>query len=67
MDGLETNHIKLMVYFVKAQVLTGKRVQNDLNKNDMYYVMCSCFDILPKPIFVTYLSTNSNINQLAPS
>lgn len=67
MDSLETNHVKLMVYFDEAHVLSGKRVQNDLNEKDMYDVMCSCFDVFsPKPIFVIYLSTNSNINQLAP-
>ena len=42
-------------------------LESDPDGKDMYDVVCSCFNIfLPKPIFVIYLSTNSNNNQLAP-
>jgi hypothetical protein len=44
-----------------------REVPYDPDGKDMYDVLCSCFNFfLSSPIFVIYLSTNSNISQLAP-
>jgi hypothetical protein len=69
MEGLQSsNHVKLMLYFDEAHILAGRRVPGDPEGKDMYDVLCSCFNFfLSSPIFVIYLSTSSNIGQLAPS
>jgi hypothetical protein len=67
MEGFETKHVKLMLYFDEAHVLAERAVPKDLQGKDMYDVMCSCFNFFSHlPIFVIYLSTNSSIHQLAP-
>jgi len=69
MEGLpSSNPVKLMLYFDEPHVLAGRRVPNDPDGKDTYDVLCSCFNFfLSSPIFVIYLSTSSNISQLAPS
>ena len=69
MEGLRrSNHVKLMLYFDEAHVLAGRRVPNDPDGKDSYDVLCSCFNFfLSSQIFVIFLSTSSNISQLAPS
>jgi hypothetical protein len=73
MEGLQgSNHVKLMLYFDEAHILAGRRVPEDPEGKDTYDVLCSCFNFflsspLSSPIFVIYLSTSSNISQLAPS
>jgi hypothetical protein len=65
-EGIERNHVKLMLYFDEAHVLREK-IPDDADKKSLYDVLCSCFNFfLPSPIFIIYLSTNSNISQLAP-
>ena len=68
MERLQSsNHVKLMLYFDKAHVLTKRIIPNDPDGKDTYDVLCSCFNLfLRSPIFVIYLSTSSNISQLAP-
>jgi hypothetical protein len=67
MEGLKSDHVKLMLYFDEAHVLT-KTVPHDPDQKDMYDVLCSCFNLfLSLPVFVIFLSTTSNINKLAPS
>jgi hypothetical protein len=57
-----------MLYFDEAHVLAEKKVIKDPDGKNMYDVMCSCFNFfLSSPIFVIYLSTNSNISDLAPT
>ena len=57
-----------MLYFDEAHVLAGRRISKDPDGRDTYDVLCSCFNFfLSSPIFVIYLSTSSNIRQLAPS
>ena len=69
MEGLRSNnHVKLMLYFDEAHVLAGRRISKDPDGRDTHDVLCSCFNFfLSSPIFVIYLSTSSNIRQLAPS
>jgi hypothetical protein len=68
MEGIQDKNVKLMLYFDEAHVLAEKKVPNDPDGKDLYDVLCSCFNLFPtSPIFVIYLSTNSNISQLAPS
>ena len=68
MKGFKNGHIKLMLYFDEAHVLSAKRVAHDPDEKDMYDVLCSCFNLfLSLPIFVIFLSTTSNIHELAPS
>jgi hypothetical protein len=56
-----------MLYFDEAHVLAERKVIRDPDGKNMYDVMCSCFNsFLSSPIFVVYLSTNSNISDLAP-
>jgi hypothetical protein len=65
---METNGVELMLYFDEAHVLSDRKIPNDPDGKDMYDVLCSCFNaFLPKPIFVIYLSTTSNIGQLPPA
>jgi hypothetical protein len=67
MEGYQSGHVKLMLYFDEAHVLGEKSVENDLEGKDMYDVLCSCFNFfLSLPIFIVFLSTNSNVSQLAP-
>ncbi|KIM74200.1 hypothetical protein PILCRDRAFT_828491 [Piloderma croceum F 1598] len=59
LEGFQNGHVKLMLYFDEAHVLTEKTVSGGQN---MYNVMCSCFNFfLSSPIFVIYLSTDSSI------
>jgi hypothetical protein len=68
MEGYRTNDVLLMLYFDKAHGLSDRKIPNDPDGKDMYDVLCSCFNVfIPSPIFVIYLSTNSNIGQLAPA
>jgi hypothetical protein len=68
MEGFKSNHVKLMLYFDESHVLTAKPVPRDPDQKDMYDVLCSCFNFfLSLPVFVIFLSTTSNINELAPS
>jgi hypothetical protein len=68
MKGFKNGHVKLMLYFDEAHVLSAKTVSNDPNEKDMYDVLCSCFNLfLSLPIFVIFLSTTFNIHELAPS
>ena len=69
MEGLQSsNHVKLMLYFDEAHVLARNKVTGDPEGKDTYDVLCSCFNFfLSFPIFVIFLSTSSNISQLAPS
>jgi hypothetical protein len=69
MEGLQSRkHVKLMLYFDEAHVLTRRKVPKDPDGKDTYDVLCSCFNFfLSSPIFVIYLSTSFNISQLAPS
>jgi hypothetical protein len=62
LEGFQNGHVKLMLYFDAAHVLTEKRVPDGQN---MYDVMRSCFNVfLSSPIFVIYLSTDSSICDL---
>ena len=66
MEGLQSNHIKLMLYFDEAHTLVQK-IPNDPHKKDLYDALCSCFNhLLGHPLFFIYPSTNSNISYLAP-
>jgi hypothetical protein len=67
--GLQSSkHVKLMLYFDEAHVFANRKVPEDPEGKDTYDVLCSCFNFfLSSPIFVIYLSTSSNISQLAPS
>jgi hypothetical protein len=68
MEGSQTNGVELMLYFDEAHVLSDRKIPDDPDGKDMYDVLCSCFNaFLPKPIFVIYLSTTSNISQLSPA
>src|ERR1700734_121086 len=68
MENFKSNHVKLMPYFDEGYVLTEKTVLHGPDGNDMFDVLCSCFNLfLSLPIFVIFLWTTSNINQLAPS
>ncbi|KIM83548.1 hypothetical protein PILCRDRAFT_6971 [Piloderma croceum F 1598] len=68
MTGLQSNHVKLMLYFDEAHVLAGRIIPKDLEGKNTYDVLCLCFNFfLSSPIFVIYLSTTSSISQLAPS
>jgi len=59
--------VKLGLYFDEAHILAEKKVIKDPDRKNMYDVMCSCFNsFLSSPIFVIYLSTNSDISDLAP-
>ncbi|KAF9503396.1 hypothetical protein BS47DRAFT_1356260, partial [Hydnum rufescens UP504] len=50
----QKDHVKLML-------------PGDLDGKDMYDVLCSCFSLLPSSsVFVIYLSTQSDISDLAP-
>ena len=67
MEGFKNGHVKLILYFDEAHVLSAKTVPHTPDRKDMYDVLCSCFNsFLSSPIFAIFLSTNSNISQLAP-
>jgi hypothetical protein len=67
-DLQSSNCVKLMLYVDEAHILAGRRVPEDPEGKDTFDVLCSCFNFfLPLPIFVIYISTSSNISQLAPS
>jgi hypothetical protein len=67
MKDLKNDHVKVMLYFDEAHVLAEKTVPHDHDGKDMYDTLCSCFNaFLSLPIFIIYLSTSSNISQLAP-
>ena len=67
MKGFVNGHVKLMLYFDEAHVLSARAVPHDPEEKDMYDVLCSCFNLfLSLPIFVIFLSTTSNIHELAP-
>jgi hypothetical protein len=66
MEGPQSNQIKLMLYFDEAHTLVQK-IPNDPDEKDLYDALCSCFNyLLGHPLFVIYLSTDSNISYLAP-
>jgi hypothetical protein len=68
LEGFRDGEVKLMLYFDEAHVLAEKKVIKDPDGKNMYDVMCSCFNFfLSSPVFVIYLSTNSNISDLAPT
>jgi hypothetical protein len=68
LEGFQKGQVKLMLYFDEAHVLAERKVIKDRDGKNMYDVMCSCFNFfLSSPIFVIYLSTNSNISDLAPT
>ncbi|KAF9507409.1 hypothetical protein BS47DRAFT_1351722 [Hydnum rufescens UP504] len=63
----QKDHVKLMLYFDEAHILAQRKVPGDLDGKDMYDVLCSCFSLLPSSsVFVIYLSTQSDISDLAP-
>ncbi|KAH7920465.1 hypothetical protein BV22DRAFT_1181105, partial [Leucogyrophana mollusca] len=65
-DG-KSNNVKLMFYFDEAHDLATRPVLDNADGKDMYDVLCSCLNFFTSlPIFAIFLSTNSNINQLAP-
>jgi hypothetical protein len=67
MEDYKSNEIKVMLYFDEAHVLADRKVPGDPDGKDMYDVLCSCFNLfLSFPLFVIYLSTNSNLSLLAP-
>jgi hypothetical protein len=67
-DLQSSNCVKLILYVNEAHILAGRRVTEDPEGKDTFDVLCSCFNFfLPLPIFVIYISTSSNISQLAPS
>ena len=68
MEGFKNGHVKLILYFDEAHVLSAKTVPHTPDRKDMYDVLCSCFNLfLSLPIFVIFLSTTSNSYELAPS
>jgi hypothetical protein len=67
MEGFQSNHVKLMLYFDEAHMLAERKVPDDPDGMDLYDVLCSCFNIfVTSPIFVIYLSVNFSIRRLIP-
>jgi hypothetical protein len=67
MEGIKSNHVKLMLYFDEAHVLWEKQVPNASDGKNFYDVLCWCFNVfVSSPIFAIFLSTSSHISKLAP-
>lgn len=66
----DPNKVKLMLYFDEAHTLTGDQPilvdeANDKTMN-LYDGLCSSLaDLYKQPLFTIFLSTNSNLSQLA--
>ena len=66
MEGFQNNHVKVMMYFDEAHTLVQK-IPKDPHEKDLYDALCSCLNhLLAYPLFVVYLSTDSDISYLAP-
>ena len=64
-SGVESQRIKLIIYFDEAHPLT-KVVPKKEDEKTLYDFLCSCFNqFLAFPIFVIFLSTNSSLAQFA--
>ncbi|KAF9519221.1 hypothetical protein BS47DRAFT_1482200 [Hydnum rufescens UP504] len=65
-EAIPSHHVKLMLYFDEAHVLS-KEICDGPGHKDVFHALCSSFNYFIRyPIFVIYLSTNSDISYLAP-
>jgi hypothetical protein len=65
MEGVQDNHVKLMLYFDEAHVLAKETTWGDPYGKDVYDALCSCFNFfLSFPIFVIYIFTDPNNGKL---
>jgi hypothetical protein len=64
----QDNDVKVVIYVDEAHSLTDVKAPPNVDDKSLYDVLCSALSFfVESPLFVIFLSTNSNLSKLSPA